>query len=169
MFSIENAARQLFDDWNAKRSYAPLTSDHRPSSVSDAYAVQAALNNLHQNNRGAIAGRKIALSSKAMQDMVGIQAPVGGAIFTNDVYNSPTEVSAKNFIRLGLEFELAFELRADVLPQENPHSEASVVDLIANVRPAFELIEDRAGSRLILLSGTDESSLEMNLRLRDSE
>ena len=144
MTKIQNAARKLFDDWYNRVTYETLAGVLAPANVDEAYAIQYALQDLHQQHRGPIVGRKIALSSKAMQDMVGLSEPVGGAIFANDLHTSPATVKAADFIRMGLEFELAMELNADVTPASCPHDAQSVSQYIATVRPAFELIEDRA-------------------------
>ena len=144
MDRIEKIGRKLFNNWNLKASYETLAGEYALTEKSDAYNVQHALQKLHVPTRGAIAGRKIALSSKAMQDMIGYDQPIAGAIFSNDVHASPARIAESDFVRLGLEFELAVELNADIAPQAQPHTAQSVIDLIAAVRPCFELIEDRA-------------------------
>ena len=143
MNQIENAALKLRDSWNAKAPYEALTGDDAPATIDDAYDIQAALQRLHSEGRGTIAGRKIALSSKTMQQMIGIEHPVAGAIFADDVLQSPAQVQLSDFVHLGLEFELAIELNSVVPPQTQAHTRDSVRDLVAGVRPAFELIEDR--------------------------
>lgn len=143
MNRIERAARRLFDGWNSGTPYEALPTEFAVASVGDAYLVQQALQRMHTENRGAIAGRKIALSSKAMQQMVGIDRPVAGAIFAGDIATSPATIRADDFIRLGIEFELAVELNSDIAPQTSAHTARSVCTCIAAVRPAFELIEDR--------------------------
>jgi 2-keto-4-pentenoate hydratase len=90
--------------------------------------------------RGPIGGRKIALSSKAMQQMVGIDQPVAGAFFRDDIQKSPAQVNASDFRHLGLEAELAFEIARDVAPGDSINPMGG---LIASVCPAFELIEDK--------------------------
>jgi len=141
---IEKIARRLFDNWNAKATYETLAGEFALSETSEAYNVQHTLQKLHVPARGAIAGRKIALSSKAMQDMIGYDQPIAGAIFAGDVHASPAQIAESDFVRLGLEFELAVEMNADIAPQMHPHTAQSVIDLIAAVRPCFELVEDRA-------------------------
>ncbi len=140
---IEKTARRLFNNWNAKTEFETMDGDFAPGSIAEAYDVQLSLQDLHMTNRGGIGGRKIALSSKAMQQMVGVDAPIYGGIFTSEILSSPALIDTRNFVRLGLEFELAIELNADVAPQKSPHTSGSVRDLVATVRPCFELIEDR--------------------------
>ncbi|NKB52972.1 MAG: hypothetical protein GKR97_12230 [Rhizobiaceae bacterium] len=136
-------ARRLFENWNSRAPYETLSGANAIDRISEAYDVQLALQQLHAENRGTIAGRKIALSSKAMQQMIGIDHPIAGAIFSSEIKSSPATVKATDFVRLGLEFELAIELNSDIAPQSSIHSGETVCEHIAAVRPAFELIEDR--------------------------
>jgi len=143
MSRISEISRKLFDDWVARAPYEALSGDLALENADDAYAVQLALQQRFIERRKAIAGRKIALSSKAMQEMCGIDSPVAAAFFTGDVHQSGAKVSLTDFQHLGLEFELALELKADVPPQAEPHSAETVRGLIAGARPAFELIDDK--------------------------
>lgn len=137
-------AEKLADDWWAPRAaYEALSGELAPAGVVEAYAAQAALQAKLAERRGPVAGRKIALSSKAMQQMVGIDQPVAGAFFAHDVHRSPARIALSDFRHMGLEFELAIELARDVAPGEGAFSAGTVLPLIAAVRPAFELIEDK--------------------------
>lgn len=143
MDRAERIAAKLAADWESRAHYETLSGDLAPADLAEAYRAQALLQDRHVQRRGAIAGRKIALTSKAMQEMVGLSQPVTAAFFERDVRRSPARITVSEFNRLGLEFELAFELARDVLPQQPLHDADSVRELIAGVRPAFELIEDR--------------------------
>ena len=133
---VSELAEGLAADWWARAPYRKLDL----ADLDEAYAVQRALHQLLSVRRGAIAGRKIALSSKAMQQMVGIDSPVAGTFFEKDLIDSPATVDLSSFRHMGIEAELAFRLARDVHPGEarEPFS-----DLIAEVRPAFELVEDK--------------------------
>ena len=152
-------AEKLKADWLNRSAYETLTGDLAPKNLDQAYAAQAELQSLIQGHRGAIAGRKIALAAKAMQEMCGIDQPIAGGIFANDVHGSPARVAASNFVHMGLEFELALELAGDVAPRAATYTEESAADLIAAVRPAFELIEDR---------GADYSQLDVRTIVSDN-
>ena len=137
-------AEKLETDWWAPRAaYEALSGALAPAGIAEAYAAQKALQERFAGRRGPVAGRKIALSSKAMQQMVGIDQPVAGAFFTKDVHHAPATIAVSDFRRLGIECELALELAAEVAPGEGPFSSDTVRPLIAAVRPAFELIEDK--------------------------
>ncbi len=148
---VARIAEKLAADWDARAGYESLTGELAPADLAEAYRAQAALQEKLAERRGPVAGRKIALSSKPLQEMVGISQPVAGMFFARDIRWSPATVPLAEFRRLGLEFELAFEMAADVPPQAAPHDRDSVRALIAGVRPAYELIEDR---------GADYSALD---------
>lgn len=143
MTRIADISRKLFDDWFDRAPYETLSGSLAVANMDEAYAAQNAIQGLFSERRGQIAGRKIALTSKAMQEMCEIDHPVAGAIFARDVLQSGARVSMSEFRHLGLEFELALELKADVLPQTELHSAENVGDFIAAARPAFEIIEDK--------------------------
>lgn len=159
MARINNISRKLFDDWFDKARYETLNGDLAVQDISQAYNAQSAIQDLFSERRGKIAGRKIALTSAAMQKMCGIDHPIVGAIFAFDVLQTKARVSANNFRHLGLEFELALELKEDVLPQTELHDAESVVSLIAAARPAFEIIEDK---------GADYSQLDLFTLIADN-
>lgn len=143
MTQAAQIAEKLKQDWLDRKSYETLSGELAPDGLAEAYEAQAAFQAAMREQRGAIVGRKIALSNKALQEMCGIDQPVAGGIFEHELHQSPTRILTGDFIRLGLEFELALELAQDVPPQNAQHTADSVRDQVAEVRPAFELIEDR--------------------------
>ena len=110
MTNVTQIADLLYENWLNGVPYTRLTGDLGPSGIEQAYEVQAVLQKLMLQKRGPIAGRKIALSSKAMQQMVNLDNPVAGAIFERDIHASPASVALTDFQHLGLEYELAFEI-----------------------------------------------------------
>lgn len=143
MSRIDDIAAGLAADWADLGTYRTLTGDEAPADAAEAYAIQRAFQAKMLYQRGPIGGRKIALTSRAMQEMVGFDSPAAGAIFAREIHASPAVIRLDRFVRLGLEFELAVKLARDVVPGE-VHTPDSVRGLIASVHPAFELIEDRA-------------------------
>jgi 2-keto-4-pentenoate hydratase len=139
---VGRIAEKVVGDWVTRAPYASLAGELRPADLAEAYRVQGAVQERLGALRGAVAGRKIALSSKPMQEMVGIGHPIAGAFFASTLRRSPARVAAADFRHLGVEFELAFELAEDVAPGAGPHDPASVRRLIAGARPAFELVDD---------------------------
>jgi len=143
MDRTDRIAEKLASDWFDRAPHMALKGDLAPINLVEAYRVQRALQEKLMRRRGPFAGRKIALSSKPMQQMVGIDHPVAGAFFANDIRHSPATVTTTEFRHMGLEYELAMTLAKEVSPEMGPHDSATVRDLIRVVQPAFELIEDR--------------------------
>lgn len=92
--------------------------------------------------RGEITGWKIALTSRAMQQMTGVDQPAAGAIFSTLVHRSPARLDLAAYHHLGVEFEVAVRLGDDLPARGGPWTRASVADRVAACLPAFELVED---------------------------
>ena len=140
--AIEAAARTCLAMHDTRERYHPLDAKLRSAPLDDAYRIQDALHGLMARaGRGTIAGWKIALTSKAMQQMTGVDQPAAGAIFSSVVHPSPARVDVRAYHHLGVEFEVAVRL-GDALPAGRPWTRASVADRVAACLPAFELVED---------------------------
>ena len=141
--TIEATARTCLAMHETRERYHPLDATVRAAPLDDAYRIQDALHRLLAGaGRGAIAGWKIALTSKAMQQMTGVDQPAAGAIFSTLVHPSPARIDVRAYHHLGVEFEVAVRL-ADALPAGGqPWTRASVADRVAACLPAFELVED---------------------------
>lgn len=136
---LTTIADQLARDWSTRAPYRKLELADRD----EAYAVAGLLQQRMIAVRGPIAGRKIALSSKAMQEMVNLDSPVAGAIFANDVRCSPAQVPLSGLRHMGLEYELAFELARGADPGQGPFTAETALALVGGVRPAFEMVDDK--------------------------
>jgi 2-keto-4-pentenoate hydratase len=92
---------------------------------------------------GPVAGYKVGLTTAVMQQRVGLHEPIAGAIFTERLYQSPSTVRSTDYIHLGIEPEIAFQLGADLPADMAPYSRARVADAVAAAMVAFELFDDR--------------------------
>ena len=139
---VDATARECLEMHRTRARYRPLAASVRAAPLDDAYRIQDALHRLMaEAGRGEIAGWKIALTSKAMQQMTGVDQPAAGAIFSTAVLASPARVDLAAYHHLGVEFEVAVRL-GDDLPSGGPWTRASVADRVAACLPAFELVED---------------------------
>jgi 2-keto-4-pentenoate hydratase len=142
-FSPETAARYIFDAHSARARYRNLPADIAPEGVDQAYAAQEALAELLMPREGEVAGLKIAVATKVMQDLMGIDRPCGGMIFARRIHTSPMALKLADHIHVVVEFELALRLGRDLPKQAAPWTAETVQPAIEAVLPAFELIEDR--------------------------
>jgi 2-keto-4-pentenoate hydratase len=124
-------------------AFAPFAAAFDIANAADAYAVQGAyVQRQMQARRAAAAGYKIGLTSGRMQAMCGIDSPIAGVVLADRVHASGATLDASSYGRLGLEFEIAVQLKRDLVPQGVP-SLAEVAAAVGAVCPAIEIIDDR--------------------------
>lgn len=137
-------AGHLFKEGQARRPFQWLEGDLKPRSMAEAYAAQSALHALWRDaETGRLAGWKIAVTSKAMQELSGIDQPCVGGMLDVNMIEGPATISVSDYVRLGLEFELAVRVADDMFALPKPYDAAAARARVAAVMPAFELIEDR--------------------------
>ena len=141
--AVLRVARQSLDVHRTRTRYAPLDATIRMGPLDDAYRIQDAMHGLMgAAGRGEIVGWKIALTSKAMQQMTGVDQPAAGALFSTVVHPTPAHVALGEYHHLGIEFEVAVRLGGDLPAAGGPWTRASVAAHVAEAMPAFELVED---------------------------
>jgi 2-keto-4-pentenoate hydratase len=141
MDRIEKIAQFMLDQHKSQQNFQNLPQTLMPENFEEAYETQK----IFQKNsgRGELGGFKIALASKVQQELCGIDHPIAGGIFANEIKTSPAIFELENFHGLGLEFELAVTLSADLKPGMEPFDKDNIKQFIKSLSPAFELIIDR--------------------------
>ena len=140
---IQQAARLLWAEHRARQPFAPMPATLAPRTVDEAYAMQAELHSLMTEVHGRVAGYKIALTTPVMQQMVGFHAPIAGAILARTMRSSPVTLRRTDYVRLGVESEIAVQLGRDLPAAQAPYRRDQVDAAVAAVMPAFELVDDR--------------------------
>jgi len=139
----EAMARWMWDARQRHDPYRNLPAELRPASSVEAYAAQEAYYRLAEPEYGAVAGAKIATTTKVMQQLMGINHPCAGAIFAHTIHASPARLRTADFVNLRIECEIALKLHADLPAHGAPWSRDAVAPIVADAMPALELIEDR--------------------------
>ncbi|MEM7267862.1 MAG: hypothetical protein AAF401_01275 [Pseudomonadota bacterium] len=137
----QRIAEQFAVSWSSQPAYETLSGELALHSLEEAYKAQAEVQRAYERVRGPLAGRKIALASKTMQEFCGIDHPVAGGFFAGDVHDSPAKVAKNGFRNMGLEFELALQLGEAPDPSREYDSE-SIRALVSGARAAFEIVDD---------------------------
>ncbi|MDH6196203.1 2-keto-4-pentenoate hydratase [Mycobacterium frederiksbergense] len=155
MLSDEVRAQLAADLAQAERSRVPMTplTDSYPDiNVVDAYEIQ--LINIRQRvAEGArVIGHKVGLSSKAMQDMMGVDEPDYGHLLDEMQVFEDVPVKSSNYLYPRVEVEVGFIL-ADDLPGAGC-TEEDVLAATAAFAPAIELIDTRITNWQIKLCDT---------------
>jgi 2-keto-4-pentenoate hydratase len=143
MFSADAAARYIDEAHRTRARYQNLPEAIAPRTLAEAYAAQAALYALWGARLGPVAGLKIATTTRIMQQLMGIDHPCMGTIFAARVHASPATIAKAEFVNVRIECELAVRLGRDLPQAAAPYTRASVRAAVAEIMPAFELIEDR--------------------------
>lgn len=155
MLSVEVRDELAADLAQAERSrvpMTPLTDRYGDIDVVDAYEIQ--LINIRQRvAEGArVIGHKVGLSSKAMQDMMGVDEPDYGHLLDEMEVFENVPVPSSKFLYPRVEVEVGFIL-ADDLPGAGC-TEEDVLAATAAFAPAIELIDTRITNWQIKLCDT---------------
>jgi 2-keto-4-pentenoate hydratase len=81
-------ARWIWDARQRREAFRNLPDELRPASIAEAYAAQEVYYRLAEPVYGAVAGAKIATTTKVMQRLMGIDHACGGAIFARTIHHS---------------------------------------------------------------------------------
>jgi hypothetical protein len=156
-------AQWMWDARTRRLAYRNLPAELKPASLREAYAAQEAYYRLAEPVYGAVCGAKIATTTKVMRELMGIDHPCGGAIFSQTIHYSPAHLHLENFINVRIESEIALMLGADLPASGAPWRRDKVAPAISAAMPAFELIEDRNAD----YTTTDAASSTRCFRSRD--
>ena len=130
----------------ARRGRTPLPSlppDQVPRDEAEGYKIQRAVHDLLLPQVGAMVGYKIGCTSAVMQQYLDIPHPCGGGVFAKGVHESGAKLRARDYVRVGVECEIAVRLARDLLPSEAPFTAEWVMEAIEAYHPAIEIVDDR--------------------------
>ena len=149
---IAAAAQALAAARAAQAPIAPLSGTFGISNLADAYAVQE-LNTraaLQQGRR--LVGRKIGLTSLAVQQQLGVDQPDFGMLFADMEVLDGGEIDCSRLIQPKAEGEIAFVLGRDL-----PHADCTLAELMSAVEyllPALEIVDSAIENWKISLADT---------------
>ncbi len=124
-----------------RKPICPLVDSYPGMDVVDAYEVQL-LNIRHRREQGAtVLGHKVGLSSRAMQQMMGVDEPDYGHLLSDMEVSEEASVHAGRYCYPRVEVEVGFVLGRS-LPGEGC-TEDDVLEATEAVAPAIELIDSR--------------------------
>jgi 2-keto-4-pentenoate hydratase len=143
MDRILEAAQAIAATRRSRARLRALPPDIAPRSEAEGYQVQRALHDLLLPETGALIGYKIGCTSQVMQDYLNIPHPCGGGVFARGVHDSGAELAASDYVRVGVECEIAVKLARDLSPSEEPFTAEWVGESVEAYYPAIEIVDDR--------------------------
>ncbi|WP_460801221.1 2-keto-4-pentenoate hydratase [Microbacterium sp. GXF6406] len=132
----ERIASELAEADRAHGVIPRITARFPDATIEDSYAIQGIWRDKNLAAGRTLVGRKIGLTSKAMQQATGISEPDYGVMFDDTVHASGAEIPFDDFSNVRIEVELAFVLGA---PLEGP--DCTLDDALAAIDYAVPALE----------------------------
>ncbi len=134
---------ELFEALRERRTLSPLTGRHPGITVDDAYRVSLHMLRRREATGERVIGKKIGVTSKPVQDMLGVFQPDFG--FLTDTMQfadgATVSLSQSGLIQPRAEGEIAFMLKADLQgPGVTREDVLAATDWVA---PCFEIVDSR--------------------------
>ena len=136
--TISAIAEELAEAGRTRTVVPRITARYPEATVEDSYAIQGVWRDKNIAAGRRLVGRKIGLTSKAMQQATGITEPDYGVMFDDTVWQNGATIPFDDFSNVRIEVELAFVLKE---PLEGP--DCTLFDVLRAteyVTPALEVL-----------------------------
>ena len=152
--SVETVALAIREAELSKKAIAPVRPQlgGESADVDIAYAVQEANTQRALVEGRRLVGRKIGLTSVAVQKQLGVDAPDFGMLFADMSYGDGEAIPAGLLIQPKVEAEIALIINKD-LTQEK-HTYADIISATEYALPAIEVVDSRIENWKISLIDT---------------
>ena len=134
------AADLIWQLWNAGEVIDDLPLDLKPHTRAEGYAIQAVLEEL---SKRPLFGWKIAATSKAGQEHIGVSGPIAGRILAERAFEDGADlVFGENRMRVA-EPEFAFRFATALKPRRKEYTVEDVLGAVGSLHPAIEIPDSR--------------------------
>jgi len=134
-------ADELYQALCDGRTVLPLIARYPGLTIDDAYAISLGVLAKRRNAGERVIGKKIGVTSKAVQDMLGVHQPDFGFLTDRMWIAGDIGLKAANLIQPRAEAEIAFILR-DGLKGPGVTAE-QVIAATQAIAPCFEIVDSR--------------------------
>jgi len=139
---IEALGDELYDALTQRRMIDPLTEREPDITIEDAYHISLRMVNRRVQAGEHIIGKKIGVTSKAVQNMLNVHQPDFGYLTDRMVYGNGDEMPVSELlIQPRAEGEIAFMLKRDLFGPGVTN--ADVLRATEAVIPCFEIVDSR--------------------------
>ena len=176
--TIDAIAAKLREAETTGVAIAPIRDDIAEGGVEAAYSVQAANTAWHLANGRRAVGRKIGLTSKAVQRQLGVDSPDFGMLYADMEVVDGEEIALSRVMQPRVEAEITLVLGKDLTHEQIGLTE--VMSAVAYALPSIEIVgsrienwnirlldtvADNASSGLFVLGGRPVKIDELDWRL----
>jgi 2-oxopent-4-enoate/cis-2-oxohex-4-enoate hydratase len=124
-----------------RRTIAPLIQQDPALTIDDSYAISLDFLSRRLADGERVVGKKIGVTSKAVQDMLGVHQPDFGFLTDWMHVDGDIDVDAKALIAPRAEAEIAFVLKSSL---NGPGvTAADVLAATESIAPCFEIVDSR--------------------------
>jgi 2-oxopent-4-enoate/cis-2-oxohex-4-enoate hydratase len=159
--TIRAVGDSLYDAWRTRRPIAQLTETYPDMSIEDAYGIQQRMIARRHEPGLRVTGKKIGLTSKVVQKMLGVDQPDFGYLLSDMVCADTEAVPMSALIAPKVEGEIAFVLKKTLAGPGI--TAADVLRATDFVMPCFEIVDSRIRDWKIRIQDTvaDNASAAM--------
>ncbi len=137
---LDQLGARLYQAWRTGEPIAPPRASAE-LSLADAYRIQEAFLRRRIAAGETVVGKKIGVTSKAVQDLLAVTQPDFGQLLSGMEVEDGTEIDLSTLIQPKAEAELAFVLKDDLV---GPGITAvDVLMATAYVSPCIEIVDSR--------------------------
>lgn len=140
---IAELGAKLYDALRQQRTITPLIDEHPYLSIDYAYQISLKILELREKDGERVIGKKIGVTSKAVQDMLNVHQPDFGFLTDAMHYQDGDAISLQDsgLIQPRAEGEIAFCLKKDLQgPGITAEDVLAATDWVA---PCFEIVDSR--------------------------
>ena len=157
MNTIQELADQLFAAEQDKKAIAPIAEQIKAIAGNEdplkiAYEIQQFNLKRRIKNGARIVGKKIGLTSLAVQQQLGVDQPDYGSIFAESAFGTHEVIDGSQWIQPKVEAEIAFVLANDL--DKEQHTLADIISATEYALPALEIVDSRIADWKISLLDT---------------
>ena len=137
----DRLARELYEALRGRHVLSPLIERYPDLTIDDAYAISLGFLARRRRDGERVVGKKIGVTSKAVQDMLGVHQPDFGFLTDWMRTGEEIDIDAKALIAPRAEAEIAFVLKDSL---NGPGiTAADVVAATDYIAPCFEIVDSR--------------------------
>lgn len=189
VIAVHRAAQRLRDAAADRAACPPVRDLIGPADLHTAYRVQEQLTAWRLADGARITGRKIGLTSEAVQHQLGVDQPDFGVLFDDMAYAEGDTIPMDGLLQPRAEAEIAFVLGADLA--DGPLDDAQIRSAVGYAVAALEICDSRVagwdisfgdtvadnasaglyvlGSQRQTLAEVEPSSVAMTMRINGTE
>lgn len=132
---------ELYAALRERRTVSPIAARAPDLTIDDAYAISLDFLARRERDGERVVGKKIGVTSKAVQDMLGVHQPDFGFLTDKMWVGEEIDIAEHGLIQPRAEAEIAFILKSSLI---GPGVTAQdVLEATAAIAPCFEIVDSR--------------------------